>query len=191
MLSVLAGPGHPLCDACHGVLEVTVEAPGAASGVCQTCSAVEHHRALLEGLPKGLIAVVGPEHRDDRPDAGHDSDRFQCGACGAPLPVDGLGRLVRCAYCQGVSRIPVVQLQGLSAPPPPDIWWLGFEGPSEERARLLRDLAGAVDDALIEEPPYAAFSLPRLAVRLAGSTLALALGTALALFGWLLLLLLR
>ncbi len=177
-LTVHAGPGHPLCEACEKPVSVLSKGKGELATHCKSCGAEASYSSPAADLSPSLLGVIGPEHRSDQLDARMESSKFHCGGCGGPLPVDGLGRLVRCEFCQVVSRIPIAALQGLAAPPPPDVWWFVFQGPSDTRVGLLLERS---DDALtLEDPEYAPFSKPRAAFRFFGTTVALVIGTLIA-----------
>lgn len=184
LLTATAGPGHPLCEACGCPVDIVVDDVGLLSTTCPGCQATASYACQTDALGVPVLGAIGPEHRIDRLDATRTSDQFHCGSCGAPLPVDGLGRLVACPYCQAVSRIPVQQLQGLSAPPPPDVWFLVFQGPSERRRQLLREKAGPDGDVALESPPRGGSRVGYRALHLGGTAFAMATGSLLALAGW-------
>jgi hypothetical protein len=186
-LKIEAGPGHPLCETCREPVAVVVEAAGTVNTLCPGCGDAATYASTPSDFAVPVVGAIGPEHRVDRAEAKHESDQFFCGSCGAPLQVDGRGRLGQCDYCQAVSRIRVEQLQGLAAPPPPDLWWLVFEGPSEKRRQLLREVAGETDDLAIEDPQRDRPSVLDRLLRVAAMLVALGLGASLALPLWFLL----
>ncbi|MCB9678127.1 MAG: hypothetical protein H6737_23705 [Alphaproteobacteria bacterium] len=183
-LQIEAGPGHPLCETCREPVEIVIEKPGEVNTLCPGCGDAATYASKPADFKVPVVGAIGPEHRVDRAQARQESDGFLCGSCGAPLQVDGRGRLVRCGYCQAVSRIRVEQLQGLATPPPPDLWWLVFEGPSEKRRQLLREIGGEEDDQSIEDAEHDRPSALDHVVRIAVTGVAIAVGAALVLPLW-------
>ncbi len=186
-LKIDAGPGHPLCETCREPVAVVVEDAGTVNTLCPGCGDAATYACSPEDFGFPVVGAIGPEHRIDRKQARQESNQFFCGSCGAPLPVDGLGRLVSCEYCQAVSRIPVEKLQGLASPPPPDLWWLVFEGPSRKRRQLLRLLSGETDDLQIEDAERDRPTVVDRILGIAVTAVALFLGASLAIPVWFLL----
>lgn len=180
-LTALTGAGHPLCTSCTHPVAVEVVGDGNVLTQCSECGEVASYASPGPAMYIGFVGAIGPEHRTDQPAATRQEDAFHCADCGAPLPVDGLGRLVKCAYCATVSRIPVASLQGLKDPPPPDLWWLVFRGPSPARKRLLLGHDEPVD---LQAPPTAPGAADRI-LRFVLTTVALVLGGGVAVLAWL------
>jgi hypothetical protein len=183
-LKAEVGAGHPLCEACGVPVHITVDGPGLLSTECPGCQATASYACQTDAFDVPVVGAIGPEHRVDRADATRSAGAFLCGSCGAPLPVDGLGRLVGCPYCQAVSRIPVQQLQGLAAPPPPDVWFVVFDGASADRERLLRTHDALKGDLALEPPPRGGSKIGHYVVRIVGTAAAFTIGAGLAIGAW-------
>jgi len=182
-LTARATPGHPLCQQCGDPVRIVVEDEGMLKTSCASCGSTANYACQPSQFTAPIVGVIGQEHRTDQADATQQEGSFMCGGCGGPLPVDGLGRLVKCRFCQVVSRIPVQKLQGLKEPPPPDVWWLVFQGPSAERTRLLRGAPGE-DGGGIEDPPVVRSSGVNIGLRVLGPTVALGIGGVIAVAVW-------
>jgi hypothetical protein len=95
------------------------------------------------GLYPSLVAVVSEEHRSDRPKAKATATSagvvaLSCPSCGAPLELTEAGTVHSCRYCRASCIVPHQSVaRALHRTPEPAVWWLFFQGLSEERRRLL------------------------------------------------------
>jgi len=94
----------PHCLLCREPLPLGESAGLVQRGVvfCIGCGA----RVPLRALPisaAGLHFVVGEEEERK---AASETKTLPCGGCGAPLPIDGTNRTVRCTYCKASSSVP-------------------------------------------------------------------------------------
>jgi hypothetical protein len=143
-LLVVASPGAPLCAGCHAPLEVDVR-PQDCTTLCRPCSDQATY-ALPEGLgfvTRSLRAIVGAEHRTDRPAVKVEESTasaavaIACPRCSAPLTPSEDSRLMTCAYCKTACRVPDRtwwRLRGGN--PTSESMWLLFSGPSPKRQQL-------------------------------------------------------
>ncbi len=144
-----AAPGHPVCLQCAKPLELRQDQAGRAiHSHCPECDEQASY-ALPQGATKlysPLGAVVGAEHRTDKPRARLETTAggptaLKCPNCGAALPA-GRDRLIACSFCKTASWIPaqaVVRESGET--PEPTVFWLGFVGPSPRRIELQQGAA--------------------------------------------------
>jgi hypothetical protein len=155
-LRILVSPGHPLCHACHLPLHVKLDAAGKSETECARCG----DRATY-ALPTGatakapaLRAVIGEEHRTDRPRAKIDAKvdaagvaALTCPSCGAGLPVEPGADLATCSFCHTTSRVARKGwAQASGAAPAFDPFWVLLEGPSKRRRVLQGELASDDED---------------------------------------------
>jgi hypothetical protein len=165
-LAVDAAPGHPVCGRCREPLALSAR-PGAVETRCPRCGdqAVHSISSAAMSLYPGLVAAVSEEHRSDRPKAkaavtSAGVMALTCPSCGAPLELTEAGTVHTCRYCRASCIVPHQSVaRALARTPEPAIWWLYFQGPSEERKRLL----AAPDDGADKSPGAAAMKLLKLA----------------------------
>ncbi|MDB4995622.1 MAG: hypothetical protein JWM74_3054 [Myxococcaceae bacterium] len=155
-VDVLAGPGHPLCKKCHAPLEMRLDAVAhkqcRATATCPQCN-----EATIFDLPKSaraaypaLKAIIADGNRADckhvvfQPGAGGQAVVVRCPNCNADLPpLEPDARHVTCTYCKVAAFIPARAWARQGAPPPPaQMWWMLFRGPSPARV-VLEGLARA------------------------------------------------
>lgn len=151
-LRVKASPGHPLCMRCHVPLATQLDGRGNAQTTCSHCG----DRAVY-ALPAGaaekapaLRAVIGDEHRTDRPAARVASvdasgvAAINCPSCGASLSVARGEELSTCQFCRTTARIARrAWVRAGGEAPPFEPFWVLLEGPSRKRAALAH---GRSDD---------------------------------------------
>lgn len=165
-LAVDAAPGHPVCGRCREPLGLAPRT-GAVETFCPRCGdrAVHSISDAAVGLYPALVAAVSEEHRSDRPRAKAVATAagvlsLSCPSCGAPLELTEQGTVHTCKYCRASCVVPHQSVaRALHKTPEPAVWWLFFQGPSEERKRLLA--APSLED--VAGPGAAAKKLLRLA----------------------------
>lgn len=145
-LQVDASPGHPLCGKCRAPLRVTRADQRGLSVRCASCGDQADYQTPAPALPAcpGLRGVLADEHRagarearSERSEAG--VEVLRCPNCGAGLSVSGASSIIDCGYCHVSLRIAPESLHRLGhQDPTPLVWWLLFEGPSEQRRALER-----------------------------------------------------
>lgn len=150
-LQVDASPGHPLCGKCRAPLTVTGVDEGALSVRCRSCGDHAEYEIPAPALSmcRGLRGVLADEHRRgsrearfERSDAG--VEVLRCPNCGAGLSVSGASSIVDCGHCHVSLRIAPESLHRLgNLEARPLVWWLLFEGPSNQRRALERKLRQA------------------------------------------------
>lgn len=147
-VDVRVAPGVPLCDECHGPLDV---APGGGEETLATCTSCGVHATyrLPSPLPYPLRALLADEHRTDRAAARLEADaekgvaNLACPTCGARLSADGTASTVSCDYCHALAYVSDRHWYRIGVRAPRTLgWWVQFEGPSPRRVRLER----AADD---------------------------------------------
>jgi hypothetical protein len=138
-------PGYPVCGRCREPLALSVPRPGAVETACPRCGDRAVH-ALADGalsLCASLTAAVSEELRSDRPKAKAHATAagvvsLTCPSCGAPLELVERGTVHTCRYCRASCVVPHQSVaRAFARSPEPAVWWLFFQGPSEERRRLL------------------------------------------------------
>jgi len=143
-VTVDAAPGHPVCRACRLPLATSATGPGAVETQCAHCGDRARYAVSDEArdLSPSLLGAVADEHRTDRPRANATPTQagvvaLSCPACGAPLTLDGGGRLHTCAFCKASCIVPANRgPRRRQDTPLPEVWWLLFRGPSSERRAL-------------------------------------------------------
>jgi hypothetical protein len=143
-LAVDAAPGHPVCGRCREPLALSPRT-GAVDTMCPRCGDRATHTVspAVVGLYPNLVAVVSEEHRSDRPKAKATATAagvvaLSCPSCGAPLELTEAGTVHSCRYCRASCIVPHQSVaRALHRTPEPAVWWLFFQGLSEERRRLL------------------------------------------------------
>jgi hypothetical protein len=99
-------PAH--CLACREPLPIGDPALHAGPGVvhCVGCGDRVAVRRAPVAAP-GLDLVLGEEPEPAAPGAGaKDTRTVPCGACGAPLPLEGTHRTLTCTFCNASSAVP-------------------------------------------------------------------------------------
>ena len=144
VLRARMAPGHPLCDTCHGPVELTRE-DDALVRRCSACDTAHRHLTdrTIRKLQPALQGILGDAHREahEAPDGVQlaEGGRVGCASCGAPLDTDGSSRIARCDFCGAVTHIPLPTRHKLQAQPTAETLWFVFEGPSRQRQLLERD----------------------------------------------------
>lgn len=141
-LFIEAGPGHPVCDKCGGLVAVEVDARGTHTR-CTSCGTSASYELPSGGkrFAEGLVGIVGEAHRSDQRRATMESSAggpvaLKCPECGAALPATR-ERVHTCSYCGTVSLIPAqARTREAGQVLKPDVWWVGFQGPSAQREAL-------------------------------------------------------
>ena len=159
-LRLRAAPGHPLCEACHGVLQVDVPGAGQVRTRCLGCGVSARFdvpAGVLAASP-GLRGVIADAYltglKEARTAESGGILALSCPGCGAPLKVDGHA-YATCGFCHLVCRLPVTRGVGAQDVPPVP-FWLVFGGPAAKRAQLERHLGPAEQPPLeIALPPVA------------------------------------
>lgn len=140
---VEVGRGHPVCRSCQQPLDVATSA-GRCETRCRGCGATATYElpAPITRWAPGVRAVVAPEHRLDQrcvrlqQQAGGAVVALLCPHCGAPLR-DVRAGSVRCGHCGTSAHVPARARPredgGLVEADP---FFVAFQGPSAERARL-------------------------------------------------------
>jgi hypothetical protein len=208
VLSVDAAPGHPICRRCHVPLAVRVAEPGTIDTSCATCGENGRYSIAQSArtLSQSLVAVIADEHRSDRPraraattDGGVTS--LHCPSCGAPLGVPDHSGIAACTFCKAACVIPArVRSRARNETPAPDVWWMLFQGLSQQRRVLEAPTAATLSSTtwlkdglnfggkqnsigeqpgVYDAPEVRGIYLPQLAVTALSGTLAVALGTLL------------
>jgi hypothetical protein len=165
-LRILVSPGHPLCNACHAPLGVRIDAAGKAETECARCGDHASYALPAGAAAKApaLRAVIGDEHRTDRPAAKVDNvdaagvAALTCPSCGAGLPVQPGTDLVTCSFCHTTSRVARKGWARASGTAPPfEPFWVLLEGPSKRRRVLQGELESddGDDDGDEDEPESA------------------------------------
>lgn len=143
-VDIHAAPGHPVCRRCRVPLMAHLASPGAVATRCPTCS--EEARYTLPDVALStyptIAAAVADEHRTDRPRAQPMATQagvvaIKCPGCGGPLSLQGTEKVQTCSYCKAscfVSGKSIARFHHKT--PEPEIWWLLFRGPSDERLKL-------------------------------------------------------
>ncbi|MEZ4293998.1 MAG: hypothetical protein R3B70_03400 [Polyangiaceae bacterium] len=143
-IDIQASPGHPVCKRCRVPLTVSLGGHGRVNTRCMTCgdeASFTLSDAGRAGYP-ALVAAVADEHRTDRPRAQPMPTQagviaIRCPGCGAPLSVQGSEKLQTCGFCKAACFVAGRNLaKFLQKTPEPEVWWLLFRGPSEERGSL-------------------------------------------------------
>ena len=130
-------PGHPLCETCHGLLDVGPPGDeGSVTVTCKVCNVSATYvvppaaRKMTKGALEGLIAT---EHRSDRAPVKVEQTpgalAVRCPSCNASLPASDASKFLTCGYCNTVSRIPDhtwFQMSGKD--PVSESMWLLFRG---------------------------------------------------------------
>lgn len=146
-VSVRVAPGHPLCDACRGPLQVTVDGEGLTARCAGCCVGFRSRVAPAVRTALGRVAgIISAAHREDRAVAAiaHDEAtgevRFRCPDCTSALGDPHGRRALTCEMCRLVCVVPAahwrvkpgeaIPLQGA---------WVLFDGPSKLRDDLARD----------------------------------------------------
>jgi hypothetical protein len=145
VLSVDAAPGHPVCHSCHAPLAASVTGPGAVATRCPGCGATATYAIAdaARDLYPAVVAAIADEHRTDRPRAQVSATEagvvaLSCPSCGGPLTLGEGGRVQTCSFCKAMCVVPARSLtRARSETPAPDVWWILFQGPSDERRALL------------------------------------------------------
>ena len=150
-LRTAASPGHPLCRKCHAPLDAQPDGRGGLESACPRCG--DRARYALppgtQAIYPALVAVIGEEHRLDRPAVkvgagGGGAVAITCPSCGAALPLTSAADLVTCAFCKAVARVPMrawCRVSGEKARFEP--FWVLVAGQSPKRLGLTR---GGHDD---------------------------------------------
>ncbi|MEL6342317.1 MAG: hypothetical protein AAFV53_04245 [Myxococcota bacterium] len=166
-LFVDAFPGHPLCTRCKQPVQVTA-INGAAETRC-SCGEVARYTAPRSVIP-GLQGVIDEVHREGRPDvvtSGGHAEGLSCSSCGGPLSITEGSQLTKCGFCGLVSRIPDRVRASRLANPSPEVWWMVFSGPSQERQVLLQGGEGvspqAIEDPQVDKTPPPSVRMRRIA----------------------------
>jgi len=155
-LAVDAAPGHPVCGRCREPVMVSVPRPGAVETHCGRCGDRAVH-ALADGaraLLPALVAAVSEELRSDRPKAKAAATSagvvsLSCPSCGAPLELVEHGTVHTCRYCRASCVVPHQSVaRALSRTPEPAVWWLFFQGLSDERRELTAAPEGEAEAAV-------------------------------------------
>jgi hypothetical protein len=144
VVDIHAAPGHPVCRRCRVPLVTHVTSPGAVTTRCPTCNDEARYTLVdaARATHPALIAAVADEHRSDRPRAQPMPTQagvvaLKCPGCGAPLSLSGDEKVQTCSYCKASCFVAGKNLARFHhKTPEPEIWWLLFQGPSEERAKL-------------------------------------------------------
>ncbi|MCA9682232.1 MAG: hypothetical protein KC457_08555 [Myxococcales bacterium] len=141
-LFIEAAPGHPVCESCHDLLQVSIGREG-ISASCSGCGKQTQYR-LPQGadrLSRTLAGVVSEGQRIDQRRARLESTAegpvgLKCPECSAALPATR-DRILQCQYCGTASLIPAqARVRDVGQVLTPDIWWLAFSGPSSLRTQL-------------------------------------------------------
>ena len=164
-LALDAAPGHPVCGRCREPVALAVPRPGAVETSCPRCGDRATHAIsdAAVALYPALVAAVSEEHRRDRPRAHAKATAagviaLSCPSCGAPLDLQEMGTVHTCRYCRASCVVPHQSVaRALHKTPEPAVWWLFFQGISDERRELLSP--GAPPDL---EPGQAAKKALRL-----------------------------
>ena len=167
-LALDASPGHPVCEKCHLPLAVSVPRPGAVETSCPKCGDRTRHQIsdAAIALCPALVAAVSEEHRNDQPKARAQATAagvlaLSCPSCGAPLEIQQTGTVHTCRYCRTTCVVPHTSVaRALRQTPEPSVWWLFFQGLSDERRALLDP--PALDAAGLGEGAKKALALLKL-----------------------------
>ena len=154
VLAIDACPGHPVCGRCREPLAVAAR-PGAVDTRCTRCGDRATHTitSAAVSLCPTLVAAVSEELRSDRPKARAAATAagvvaLSCPSCGAPLELTEAGTVQTCRYCRASCIVPHQSVaRALARTPEPAVWWLYFQGQSEQRRRLLSAPDRAADGA--------------------------------------------
>jgi hypothetical protein len=152
-LALDAAPGHPVCGRCREPVALFVPRPGAVETACPRCGDRAMHAIsdAAVGLCPALVAAVSEEHRRDRPKARAAATAagvlsLSCPACGAPLELTESGTVQTCRYCRASCVVPHQSVaRALRKTPEPAVWWLFFQGASDERKALLAPVASEAE----------------------------------------------
>jgi hypothetical protein len=144
-LALDAAPGHPVCEKCHVPLAVSVPRPGSAETFCPECGDRTRHQIsdAAVALCPSLVSAVSEEHRNDQPKARAQATAagvltLSCPSCGAPLDIQKTSSVHSCRYCRTSCVVPHTSVaRALHQTPEPSVWWLFFQGISDERRELL------------------------------------------------------
>jgi hypothetical protein len=144
-LALDVAPGHPVCGRCREPVALSVPRSGAVETSCPRCGDRASHAIsdAAVALCPALVAAVSEEHRGDRPRAQATATAagviaLGCPACGAPLELRERGTVHTCGYCRASCVVPHRSVaRALHKTPEPAVWWLFFQGPSDERKALL------------------------------------------------------
>jgi hypothetical protein len=125
------------------LLRVTTEGSGVTTE-CPHCGDRATYALSEQARPlsETLVAVVADEHRNDRPRARVTAtqagvEALACPGCGAPLSITSGRRLQTCAFCKAACIVPTRSQAGRNQDaPPPVVWWILFQGPSQTRRGL-------------------------------------------------------
>jgi DNA-directed RNA polymerase subunit RPC12/RpoP len=167
-LALDVAPGHPVCGRCREPVQLSVPRPGAVQTLCPRCGDRATHAIsdAAVALCPSLVAAVSEEHRSDRPRARATATQagvvaLNCPSCGAPLELGEAGTVHTCRYCRASCVVPHQSVaRALRKTPEPAVWWLFFQGLSEERKALLG--AGDQDKAAPGEGAKHALRLLKL-----------------------------
>jgi len=144
-LALDVAPGHPVCGRCREPVALSVPRPGAVQTLCPRCGDRASHGIsdAAVALCPALVAAVSEEHRSDRPRARATATAagviaLTCPSCGAPLELSETGTVHTCRYCRVSCVVPHKSVaRALQKTPEPAVWWLFFQGISEERKTLM------------------------------------------------------
>lgn len=167
-LALDVAPGHPVCGRCREPVGLSVPRPGAVETFCPRCGDRASHSIsdAAVALCPALVAAVSEEHRSDRPRARATASAqgvvaLTCPACGAPLDLQETGTVHACRYCKTSCVVPHQSVaRALRKTPEPAVWWLFFQGASEERKTLLE--AGPSEGDEVGETAKKALKLLKL-----------------------------
>ncbi|HEY3495176.1 MAG TPA: hypothetical protein VGK73_10840 [Polyangiaceae bacterium] len=154
-LALDVAPGHPVCGRCRQPVNLSVPRPGGVETFCPRCGDRASHAIsdAAVALCPALVAAVSEEHRSDRPRARATATAagvvaLTCPACGAPLELQETGTVHTCRYCRASCVVPHQSVaRALHKTPEPAVWWLFFQGVSEERKALLAPAEPPADEA--------------------------------------------
>jgi predicted RNA-binding Zn-ribbon protein involved in translation (DUF1610 family) len=143
-VSIMAAPGHPLCESCGSPIEVEVHSLSARTH-CPGCGERADYQMppQVKAIAPGLVLAMGEPLRTDRPEAKLDATSagmaiaVRCPNCGAALDLLDGKHFITCVYCKTHCRIPnrtllAMRRGGDTAEP----YWLLFRLPSAKRAQL-------------------------------------------------------
>lgn len=140
-LRLVASPGAPLCEKCHGLLEVGRGTARRLSLLCRPCGIEKRYEQPknLSQRVRALCGVLAPAHEEGRLDAVLREEggvtALRCPTCGAALNV-GDSNIATCQYCQTSSRVEARARGKSKKDIEPTPFWLLFEGPSAQRGKL-------------------------------------------------------
>lgn len=134
-----AAPGVPLCKKCRQPLRIESRA-GETLAECGTCGTSSKYAIEPQLAELGVVAIVADEHRIGRVEAktvagAEGAMALTCPQCGAALRATG-EPTTECTYCHAFVYVPGRARASTQAAPKPVVFYAGFRGPSQRRARL-------------------------------------------------------